>query len=187
MLSIVEIDTQPLFLFICKNMEAKGIMAPRKKAIPEGEVNVKEIPETDQTEKSLPNAEMPVREMPQVGNPENTVIIGGELIEIKPTKLIYQRNRTAVFYHALELYPLPDLLAMENSKQQDMFGNGRDGDKALLDWLVALTDREDLVREHYNEIDTDMVYRLLEIFRRVNKIDEREAKLKNALTPGARA
>ncbi len=100
-------------------------------------------------------------------------------------KLIYQRNRTAVFYHALELYPLPDLLAMEPSKGQDMFGDGRDGDKALLDWLVAATDREDLMREHYNEIDTDTVYRILEIFRRVNKIDDREAKLKNAMAPRA--
>ena len=161
-------------------------MAPRKKAIPDGEVNIKDVPVADQTEKELPGAGTHIKEMPQVGNPENTVIIGGELIEIKPTKLIYQRNRTAVFYHALELYPLPDLLAMENNKKQDMFGDGRDGDKALLDWLVAVTDREDLVREHYNEIDTDMVYRLLEIFRRVNKIDEREAKLKNVLTPGAK-
>jgi len=162
-------------------------MAPRKKATPDGEINIKETPDSDVKVKDVPEAEVKIREMPQVGNPENTVIIGGELIEIKPTKLIYQRNRTAVFYHALELYPLPDLLAMETSKQQDIFGDGRDGDKALLDWLVAVTDNEELVREHYNEIDTDMVYRLLEIFRRVNKIDEREAKLKNALTPGAKA
>ena len=162
-------------------------MAPRKKAIPNGDINIKETPEINVITRDVPDTDVKVREMPQVGNPENTVIIGGELIEIKPTKLIYQRNRTAVFYHALELYPLPDLLAMEKSKQQDIFGDGRDGDKALLDWLVAATDNEELVREHYNEIDTDMVYRLLEIFRRVNKIDDREAKLKNALTPGAKA
>lgn len=162
-------------------------MAPRKKATPDGEMNIKETPDSEVKVKDVPEADVKIRELPQVGNPENTVIIGGELIEIKPTKLIYQRNRTAVFYHALELYPLPDLLAMETSKQQDIFGDGRDGDKALLDWLVAVTDNEELVREHYNEIDTDMVYRLLEIFRRVNKIDEREAKLKNALTPGAKA
>lgn len=162
-------------------------MAPRKKATPDGEMNVKETPDSEIKVKDVPEVEVKIREMPKVGNPENTVIIGGELIEIKPTKLIYQRNRTAVFYHALELYPLPDLLAMETSKQQDIFGDGRDGDKALLDWLVAVTDNEELVREHYNEIDTDMVYRLLEIFRRVNKIDEREAKLKNAMAPGAKA
>lgn len=160
-------------------------MATRKKAIPETEVKEVEAPATEQSDKPMPDDNVTVKEMPPVGNPENTVIIGGELIEIKPMKLIYQRNRTAVFYHALELYPLPDLLAMEPG-EHDMFGDGRDGDKALLDWLVAVTDREDLMREHYNDIDTDMVYRLLEIFRRVNKIDEREAKLKNAITPRAK-
>ena len=60
-------------------------------------------------------------------------------------------------------------------------------DKALCDWLVAVTDDEDLVREHINEFDTDTVYRLLAIFRRVNKIDEREEKLKNVATPGTKA
>jgi len=160
-------------------------MAPRKKEIPATDVVETAVPETEQSEKPMPNNEVKERELPKVGNPENTVIIGGELIEIKPMKLKYQRNRTAVFYHALELYPLPDLLAMDPGKQ-DMFGDGRDGDKALLDWLVAATDREDLMREHYNEIDTDTVYRILEIFRRVNKIDDREAKLKNAMAPRAK-
>lgn len=160
-------------------------MAPRKKEIPATDVVEAAVPETEQSEKPMPNNEVKERELPQVGKPENTVIIGGELIEIKPMKLKYQRNRTAVFYHALELYPLPDLLAMDPGKQ-DMFGDGRDGDKALLDWLVAATDREDLMREHYNEIDTDTVYRILEIFRRVNKIDDREAKLKNAMAPRAK-
>jgi len=160
-------------------------MAPRKKEIPATDVVEAAVPETEQSEKPMPNNEVKERELPQVGSPENTVIIGGELIEIKPMKLKYQRNRTAVFYHALELYPLPDLLAMDPGKQ-DMFGDGRDGDKALLDWLVAATDREDLMREHYNEIDTDTVYRILEIFRRVNKIDDREAKLKNAMAPRAK-
>ena len=160
-------------------------MATKKKEMPAEVAEAKEVPETEQPDKPMPSEEIKEREMPKVGTPENTVIIGGELIEIKPMKLKYQRNRTAVFYHALELYPLPDLLAMEPGRQ-DMFGDGRDGDKALLDWLVAATDREELMREHYNEIDTDTVYRILEIFRRVNKIDEREAKLKNAMAPRAK-
>lgn len=160
-------------------------MAPRKKSIPETDVSNVTVPEVDVTKKALPNDRKAIRELPPIGNPENTVMIGGELIEIKPMKLIYQRNRTAVFYHALELYPLPDLLAMDPGTQ-DMFGDGRDGDKALLDWLVAATDREELMREHYNEIDTDTVYRILEIFRRVNKIDDREAKLKNVMAPRAK-
>ena len=47
------------------------------------------------TSKALPSTEQADRELPQVGSPENTVVIGGQLIEIKPTKLRYQRNRTA--------------------------------------------------------------------------------------------
>lgn len=48
--------------------------------------------------KELPPAEQSMRELPPVGSPENTVMIGGQMIEIQPTKLKYQRNRTAAFY-----------------------------------------------------------------------------------------
>ena len=152
---------------------------PRTKAVPSTKQAVKEVPEVDIQEKKLPEAGTTTKEMPQIGSPENTIRIGDELVEIKPMKLKYQRNRTGVFYHVLELYPLPDILAMGEKS----FGDGRDGDKALLDWLVAATDREELVRENYNEMDTDTIYRILEIFKRVNKIKEREEKLKNAETP----
>ena len=154
-----------------------------EKAMPVAEQAIKEVPNTDTEIKELPEAGSPVKEMPQIGIPENTVKIGGELIEIKPMKLKYQRNRTGVFYHVLELYPLPDILAMG----EQSFGDGRDGDKALLDWLVAATDREELVRENYNDMDTDTIYRILEIFKRVNKIKEREEKLKNAEAPREKA
>ena len=154
-----------------------------EKAMPVAEQAKKEVPNTDTIMKELPDSDTPMKEMPAIGPPENTVKIGGELIEIKPMKLKYQRNRTGVFYHVLELYPLPDILAMGPKS----FGDGRDGDKALLDWLVAATDREELVRENYNDMDTDTIYRILEIFKRVNKIKEREEKLKNAETPGEKA
>lgn len=54
--------------------------------------------------KKLPDAEQKVKELPVVGNPENTVAIGDKLIEIKATKLKYQRNRTAAFYNILDMY-----------------------------------------------------------------------------------
>lgn len=130
--------------------------------------NAKPIPSIEQTEKGLP----------QVGVPENTVIIGGQLIEIRPTKLKYQRNRTAAFYKILEMYPVADILAMEAGT----FGDDRDGDKALMDWLIAVFDDTDLVTEHYDEMDTDLIEQLLTIFRRVNRIDEKEQKLKNLQT-----
>ena len=125
----------------------------------------KELPETQQPEKALP----------QVGNPENTIVIDGRLVEIKPTKLRYQRNRTAAFYKMLELYPLADILAMEAGA----FGDDRDGDKAVMDGLIAVFDDEALVLENYDGMDTATVEQLLEIFRRVNRIDEKEQKQKN--------
>ena len=109
---------------------------------------------------------------------ENTVVIGDQLIEIRPTKLRYQRNRTAAFYKILEMYPVADVLAMESGA----FGDDRDGDKALMDWLIAVFDDAALVTEYYDEMDTDTIEQLLAIFRRVNRIDEKEQKLKNLQT-----
>ena len=83
-------------------------MAARKK-IPDSEQVKKELPVAGVAKKELPDAEQKERELPQVGNPENTVVIGDTLIEIKPTKLKYQRNRTAAFYRLLEMYPLTDI------------------------------------------------------------------------------
>ena len=131
-----------------------------------------------ETNKPLPAPEQADKGLPQIGSPENSVRIGDQLIEIKPTKLKYQRNRTAAFYRMLELYPLADILAMEAGA----FGDDRDGDKALMDWLIAVTDDEQLILEHYNELDTGVIEQLLQIFRRVNRMDEKEQKQKNLLT-----
>lgn len=152
----------------------------KAKELPASEQDIKEIPDIGQDTKPVPEETKPVKELPEIGVPENTVVIGGTLTEIKPTKLKYQRNRTAVFYHILEMYPLSDILAMGPNS----FGDGLDGDKKLYDWLVAVTDNEELIRKNYDEIDSDLIYRILEIFRRVNKISEMEEKLKNAKTPG---
>ena len=151
-------------------------MAITKKEIPNAEQRDKELPEVGMETKKVPSSETKKKPKPHVGNPEDFVTIGGQEIEIKPTKLKYQRNRTAAFYKLLEMYPLTDILAMEAGS----FGDDRDGDKAVMDWLIAVTDNEELIVEHYDEIDTGTVEKLLEIFKRLNKIEEKEAKLKNA-------
>lgn len=139
-------------------------MAPRKK-----------LPAAEQKDKELPNVETKEKKLPDVGKPENTVLINGRLIEIQPTKLKYQRNRTAAFYRVLDMYPLTDILAMEAGS----FGDERDGDKATMDWLIAVTDDEQLILDNYDSMDTGTIEKLLSIFKRVNKIDEKEAKIKN--------
>ena len=149
-------------------------MAARK-TIPSKEQKEKEIPAAGTKQRALPSAEQKPKELPAVGSPENTVMIGGELIEIKPTKLKYQRNRTAAFYKLLEMYPLTDILAMGAGT----FGDDRDGDKATMDWLIAATDNEDLIVANYDEMDTGTIEKILSIFRRVNRISEKEDRLKN--------
>lgn len=154
-------------------------MATRTKVVPKATDPEVAVPEGNIIEKELPSSEIKQTELPEIGTPENTVTIGGKLIEIKPMKLKYVRNRTAAFRHILEMYPLSDILAMDQK-----FGDGRDGDKALMDWLIAVTDNEELIRSNYNDIDTATIYKMLQIHRRIEKVDEMEAKLKNVKTPG---
>lgn len=164
------------------------MMAARKKTLPESEQLQRQLPDTDQAvkdipaaehfEKPIPNSKSKIKELPAIGNPENTVIIGGEPIEIKATKLKYQRNRTATFYRILDLYPLTDILAMDAGQ----FGDDRDGDKAVMDWLIAATDNEELITANYDDMDTDVIEKILVIFKRVNRITEKDEKLKNMET-----
>ena len=148
-------------------------MAPRKR-LPSAEQPKKEMPDAEQSTKRVQKM-AEGKKLPPIGNIENVVTIGGKEIEIKPTKLKYQRNRTAAFYKILDVYPLADVMAMESGA----FGDDRDGDKATMDWLIAVTDDEELIINNYDEMTTDAIEKMLVIFKRVNKIDEKEDKLKN--------
>lgn len=139
----------------------------------------KKTPPAEQPTKEIPTTGTKNKELPAVGNPENTVMIGDTLIEIKPTKLKYQRNKTALFYKAFDMLPLPDILSFESGA----FGDERDGDKCVMDFLIAATDNEELIVANYDEMDTETIYKVLSIFRRVNRIDEKEAKAKNPEAP----
>lgn len=150
-------------------------MAARVKKVPQANEVTKDIPNITNTTKEVPEVVAKIKQPPQVGNPENTVKIGDTMVEIKPTKLRYQRDRTAAFYHILDVYPLIDIFAMDAGA----FGDERDGDKCVLDWLVAVTDNPELVTAHYNDINTDTIERMVSIFKRVNRIDEKEEKRKN--------
>lgn len=146
-----------------------------RKKLPDVAQPEKQMPDTTQTTRAKQSPAMENKAVPPVGNPENTVMIGGSPYEIKPTKLKYQRNRVAMFYKILDLYPLADILAMDAGQ----FGDDRDGDKCVMDWLIAATDNEELITAHYDQLDTGTIEKILLIFKRVNKIDEKDAKLKN--------
>lgn len=150
-------------------------MANDTKALPSAEQETKELPTPKQKRKRLPSTEIKQKALPDIGNPVNTIKIGDRLIEIKPTKVKYQRNKTAQFYKVLELYPLQEVFQMEAGT----FGDERDGDKAVMDWLIAVFDDEQLVIENYDEFDTGTIEKLITIYKRINGIDEKEEKLKN--------
>ena len=133
--------------------------------------------------KEIPQETKELKPMPTVGIAENMVRIGDEMIEIKPTKLRYQRDMTANFYKALEMYPLPEILSWD----ENVIGDGRTGDKAVMDWQIAVTDNAQIVRKYYNDMDTSTIETLLEIFKRINRISEKEDRIKNALREKAKA
>lgn len=140
-------------------------------------VERKEIQRKPRQKKPLPKAGVKAKELPAIGKPENTVMIGDKMIEIKPTKVLYQRNRTAAFYKALDLYPLPEIMAMTKEGIGD---DERDGDKCVMDWLIAATDDADLILENYDDMDTETIETILEIFKRVNRVTEKEERLKKS-------
>ena len=151
------------------------------KKMPAANESTKAAPEVTESAKETPKVTEKKKAPPQTGTPENMIMFGDKMIEIKPTCVKYQRDRTAAFYRILEMYPLVDILGMEAGS----FGDERDGDKAVFDWLIAMTNDPELVKENYDKLTTETIEKLLSINRRVNKIDEKEAKLKNVLTPGA--
>ena len=81
----------------------------------------KPLPHSGMPEKEKPEPTRAKKGLPKVGIPENAIKIGETL------------------YRYLELYPLPEILAM----REGAFGDDRDGDKALMDWLIAVTDDEE--------------------------------------------
>lgn len=92
------------------------------------------------------------------------------------------RNGTANFYKLIENVSLVDIMQLESGS----FGEGddRDGDKAVMDWLIAATDDEEFITEHYDDFDVEQILRILDIFKRVNKF-VKEDPSKNAQTPAA--
>lgn len=147
-----------------------------KKPIPPENTEEKPVPEANTGEKPVPEYVEKETPHPQPGHPENIVQFGDEMFEIKPTKVKYQRDRTAAFYRILEQMPLVDILAL----QDGILDPERSSDKMLFDWLVAVTDNSRLVAKYYDKLDSDVIEQILHIFCRLNHIDEREERKNRA-------
>ena len=122
-------------------------------------------------------------EMPSDFVEENCVVIDGKKIEIKPTKVTYFRNKSAATYNALKNIPLTEIFSIKKG----VLDETRDGDQIVYDFLVAVLDDRELVRDKYNDFDADQIERMVNIFGRINHIDEKyENQRKNREAQGNR-
>lgn len=162
----------------------------KSKPIPETEEKIVQIPkETEQvseipgqlsflpdvpkqTEKTpeTPEAKPIDKPIPSELEAKNCVIVMGQTIEIKPTKLKYFRNHTASFYSILKAIPLTEFLNFDKG----VFDKDRDADQILFDFLIAVFDDAEFVKTNYDNMTVETVDSVVRIFGRINGIDEKE-------------
>lgn len=147
-----------------------------RKSLPKVSEEAKPIPEVTEGSPPIPEASQRKMRTPKVGNSQNMVQFGDVEIELKPTKIKYQRDRTAAFYRVLKQMPLVDILAL----QDGLLDPQRSSDKMLFDWLIAVTDDAKLVTANYDKLDSETIYQILEIFCRLNHIPDDEEKKQKA-------
>lgn len=150
--------------------EADITETPQLTTKPEKSALKEETPEVSKLKEEMPEATPPKEEMPSDLNQENTVVIGGKAIEIKPTKLKYFRNKTTTSYGYLKAIPLNEFLSYDKG----VLDKTKDADQLLYDFLVAAFDNAEFVRDNYDEMTADDVERVIQIFGRINHIDEKE-------------
>ena len=70
--------------------------------------------------------------------------------------------------------PIHELLTYEKG----VLDEKRDADQLLYDFLVATFDDPVLVRDNYNEMDADVLEKIIKIFGRLNHIDDKQEALR---------
>lgn len=146
----------------------KDTMASKALPIP-SEVD-KATPVQTKRKKPTPSQKEQDKELPKIEHEENCITVAERKVEIKPTKLKYFRNRTASIYSALKIVPLNEFLAYDKG----VFDPDRDSDQILFDFLIAVFDDGAFVKVHYDDFTAEDIERILEIFGRINHIDEKE-------------
>lgn len=152
-----------------------------RKSLPRVTEETKPVPDVNDDSKPVPKTSANAKPMPKIGDPKNTVQFGDVELELKPTKIKYQRDRTAAFYRMLKQMPLIDILAL----QDGILDPERSSDKMLFDWLIAVTDDPKVVIANYDKLDSEDIYRILEIFCRLNHIPDDDEKKHKAQTEKA--
>lgn len=106
---------------------------------------------------------------------ENTVTINGIDREIKETRFEYYRIGWTSARGLLENVPIDTLFVI----QQGVYDPKRDGLQIIFDFLVAVFDDEQFVRDNFDYMTAADIEKILEIYRRINKIEEKEEAAKN--------
>ena len=127
-----------------------------RKSLPKVNEEVKPVPDVTENTTPLPKPSAKKMAVPKVGNPANVVQFGDIEVELKPTKIKYQRDRTAAFYRMLKQMPLVDILAL----QDGILDPERSSDKMLFDWLIAVTDDPKIVTANYDKLDSESIYKI---------------------------
>ena len=143
---------------------------PNIDGTPEESQKIEETPNESPTIEIIPNKTPDKTELPSDVDEKNCVTIDGKKYEIKPTKLKYFRNKAASGYGLIKAVPIHEFLT---------YGKGvldadRDADQLMYDFLVAAFDDSIFVRNHYDDLDADIVEQVIKIFGRLNHIDEKE-------------
>ena len=128
------------------------------------------VPDESKPVETIPEASPEKSDMPSDFIEENCVVVGEKKIEIKPTKLKYFRNKAASAYGIIKAVPLHELLTYGKG----IIDESRDADQLLYDFLVAAFDDPVFVRDNYDEMDADVIEKIIKIFGRLNHIDEKE-------------
>lgn len=140
------------------------------KTTPEESSVKNKTPEESTKIETVPDPSPEKEEKPSDFIEENCIIIDGQKVEIKPTKLKYFRNKAASAYGVIRAVPLHELLTYGRG----VLDERRDADQLLYDFLVASFNDSAFVRDHYDELDADQVDKIVKIFGRINHIDEKE-------------
>ena len=119
-------------------------------------------------------ATAPKEEKPSDVNEDNCVIINNTKIELKPTKLKYFRNKAASGYGVIKGLPIYELLTYGKG----VLDENRDADQLLYDFLVAAFDDPVFIRDCYDDLDAEIIERIIKIFGRINHIDEKEEAIR---------
>ena len=141
---------------------------------PEETPKLETTPEETSQKETIPKESPEKTEKPSDVLGENCVKVGDRIIEIKPTKLKYFRNKAASAYGVIKVVPIHELMTYDAG----VLDQTRDADTLLYDFLVAAFDDPVIVKENYNEFDVETIERIIKIFGRLNHIDEKQEAIR---------